>query len=236
MLIRYGIGINEMRGSAGGVTIARNRFGSYARSRTKPVNPRSQRQMGIRTIMMFLAEQWRESPMTDLIRTAWQTYADSVNWTNKLGESVTLTGFNTFVAGNAARITAGGDLVTAAPAALGLPAGDPAFAVTGPSAANQAADTAFDDGFDWCSEDNAYMALYMGKPQSPSHNFFGGPFRFWRAMEGSVGVPLTSPQLTKSGAPFTIVAGQKIWYEARIIRADGRISSRFRCDPVIAGA
>lgn len=236
MLIRYGVAVNEMRGSAGGITITRNRFGSYLRSRTKPVNPKSQRQVAIRVIMMYLAEQWRESPMTDLIRIAWQTYADSITWTNKLGESVTLTGFNAFVACNAAILSVGGDLVTAAPAALGLPPGDPAFAVTGPSAANQAADIAFDDGFDWCKEDNGYLSMYMGQPQSPSHNFFGGPWRWWRALPGDTAVPLTSPQLTKSGAPFTIVQGQKIWYEARVIRADGRISNRFRCAPVIAGA
>ena len=101
-LVKFGAGIVDMRGSIAGVVHARNRFGNYTRPRTKPVNPQSQRQTAARIIMAFLAEQWREAPMTEAIRTAWQTYADSVNWNNKLGEQVTLTGFNMFIRGNAA--------------------------------------------------------------------------------------------------------------------------------------
>lgn len=236
MLIRYGVAVNEMRGSAGGITIARNRFGSYVRSRTKPVNPKSPRQVAAHIIMMYLAEQWRESPMTDAIRLAWQVYADSMNWGNKLGESVTLTGFNVFVQCNAAILALGGTLVTAGPAALGLPPGDPAFVVNPPSAAGQNVDVAFDDGFDWCKEDDGYLSMYMGQPQSPSHNFFGGPWRRWISIDGDTAVPITSPQVGQTGMPWTVTLGQKIWYEARVIRADGRISTRFRCPPVIAVA
>ncbi len=236
MLIRYGVAVNEMRGSAGGITIARNRSGSYVRSRTKPVNPRSQRQMGIRTIMMFLAEQWRESPMTDVIRTAWQTYADSVNATNKLGEAITLTGFNLFIAGNAALLDIGADLVTAAPAALGLPAGDPNMVVSNVTEAAQTFDLAFDDGMDWAGEDDAYLIMHQGKPVSSSHNFFGGPFRRCAFLSGNTAVPLVSPSLALPNIGFPLVLGQKIWWEARIVRADGRLSSRFRCDPTIVAA
>lgn len=236
MLIRYGVGINEMRGSAGGITIARNRFGSYVRSRTKPVNPRSPRQMGIRTIMMFLAEAWRESPMTDLIRAAWQTYADSVNWTNKLGEQVTLTGFNLFVAGNAALLTVGADLVTAAPAALGLPPGDPDFQINSPSAATQLYNIEFDAGFDWNTEDDAYLIIYQGKPVSASHNFFGGPWRQCNALEGVDPGGIASPVIGEAQAGFPFVVGQKSWWAARIVRADGRLSNLFRCDPRLMDA
>jgi len=236
MLIRYGLAVNEMRGSAGGVVIARNRFGSYARSRTKPVNPKSPRQVAIRTIMMYLAEYWRETPMTDVIRAAWQTYADSVNWENKLGESVTLTGFNMFMQCNANRITAGHSIISAAPAALGLPPGDPAFDVQDLSEAGQDASIIFDDGFTWCSENNAYLALYMGKPQSPSRNFFNGPWRYWGRIIGAVGDPATTPEANFGNLPFPAVLGQKVWFEARIARGDCRISTRFGCDPVIVEA
>lgn len=235
-LVKYGAGVVQMSGSIAGTVFSRNRFGNYTRPRTKPVNPRSQRQMGIRTIMMFLAEQWRESPMTDAIRTAWQTYADSVNWQNRLGEQVTLTGFNMFIMGNACLIDVGASLVTAAPAALGLPPGDPNMVVSNVTAAAQTFDLAFDDGFDWCDEDDAYLIMHQGKPVSSSHNFFGGPFRRCAFIEGDLAIPITSPQLALPNIGFTLVEGQKVWWQARIVRADGRVSTPFRCDPTIVVA
>lgn len=235
-LVKYGAGVVQMSGSIAGTVFSRNRFGNYTRPRTKPVNPRSPRQMGARTIMMFLAEAWRESPMTDLIRAAWQTYADSVNWVNRLGESVTLTGFNCFIAGNAALADVGAALVTAAPAALGLPAGDPGFAVSNVSEGGNNFDYAFDDGFDWCSEDDAYLIIHQGKPVSSSHNFFGSPYRRSSYLEGSVGVPVTSPMIGVNQHGWPFIEGQKIWWKARIVRADGRVTTFFAPSPTIVVA
>lgn len=235
-LIRYGGGIVQMSGSIAGTTHARNRFGNYCRARTKPVNPRSSRQSAARIIVMMLAEQWRETPMTDAFRTAWQTYANSVNWLNKLGETVTLTGFNMYIRSNAAILALGGTRVDAGPADLGLPPGDPAFVVNPPSAAGQNADVDFDDTFDWAKEDDGYLSMEMGEPQNPTRNFFNGPWRRWKSIDGDTAVPITSPQVGQTGMPYTVVLGQKIWYRARIIRADGRVSTQFNCPPVIAVA
>lgn len=232
-LIKYGGGIVQMSGSIAGNTHARNRFGNYMRARTKPVNPRSARQSFARAVIMMLAEQWREDPMTDAIRTAWQTYANSVNWNNKLGESVTLTGFNHFIRSNAAILRAGGTIVTAGPTDLGLPAGDPAFAVTG-SAGDAKLSIAFDDTFDWLDEDGGYLSVEMGEPQNPTRNFFGGPWRFADSVDGDSVTAPTTP--TEIDPPFTLTEGQKIWARASIIRADGRMSTKFLCDPFLCGA
>jgi len=179
---------------------------------------------------MFLAEQWRESPMTDAIRIAWQTYADTVNWNNRLGEQVSLTGFNMFVRSNAALITAGGSLVTAAPTDLGLPPGDPTFIVAG-SAGDKKLAITFDNTMDWANETGGFLAVYMGKPQSASRNFFGGPFRFAGAILGDDTTPPTSGE--ELDPPFTLTETQKVWCEARIIRLDSRCSTRFRSDPFV---
>ncbi|GAI58374.1 unnamed protein product, partial [marine sediment metagenome] len=37
-LVKYGGGITQMSGSIAGNTFARNRYGNYVRSRTKPIN------------------------------------------------------------------------------------------------------------------------------------------------------------------------------------------------------
>lgn len=235
-LIRFGGGITEMRGSIAGNTYARNRFGAYSRARTKPVNPRSSRQMGARIAVMFLAEQWRESPMTDVIRTAWETYANSVNWSNKLGEVTKLTGFNHFVRSNAALLRIGGTVVTAGPTDLGLPAGDPLFAISAVSEAGQNFTCTFDDTMDWCTEAGGYLAIQQGEPQNATRNFFNGPWRSCAFLTGIDPGGVASPSAGLPNIGYPLVLGQKIWWNAAIIRKDGRVSTRFQCDPTIVVA
>lgn len=226
-LIKFGGGVVQMSGSIAGSTFARNRFGNYARARTKPVNPNSPRQTGARAAIMMLAEQWREAPMTALIRAGWETYAQSVNWLNKLGETVKLTGFNMFMRANTVLLRAGAPIVTAAPLDLGLPAGDPTMVISALSAAAQTFTITFDDGFDWCSEDGAYLIVDAGSPQNPTRTFFGGPWRFNNSVIGSAGVPIVSPILAKTISAWTAIEGQQIWFRFSIIRADGRVSTKF---------
>lgn len=235
-LVKYGGGVVQMSGSIAGTTHARNRFGNYVRARTKPINPKSSRQVGIRVIMMFLAEQWRESPMTDVKRGQWATYADSVNWQNKLGEVVKLTGYQHFMRSNLAILRIGGTLVTDGPTDLGLPAGDPTFVCDNCSAAGQDFDLTFDDTMDWNDEDDAYLAVQQGMPQNPTRNFFDGPWRTCAFLSGVNPVGPVSPSVGLPNIGYPIVEGQKIWWRAQIIRADGRVSTKFECDPVIAVA
>lgn len=236
-LIKYGGGIVQMSGSIAGNTHARNRFGNYMRARTKPVNPRSSRQSGARTAIMFLAEQWREDPMDDDKREAWETYAKGVSWDNKLGESVKLTGFNHFIRANAALIRLGGTIVTDGPPDIGLPPGDPDFQVVAPKAAGQEITFVFNDGFDWCSEVGGYLSIHAGMPQNPTRNFFGGPWRWERAIAGTADGGVESPLSNIPFLSWTLVAGQKLWFRASIIQADGRMSTLFAAkDTVIVGA
>lgn len=229
-LAKYGGGVIQLSGSIAGNTYARNRFGNYIRARTKPVNPRSARQSGARINIMWLAEQWRESPMDDARRLAWGTYAASVNWNNALGEATILTGFNHFIRSNAALARAGGSLIIDGPAATGLPPGDPAFAVVA-NATTQKLSITFDPNFDWAKETGAYLSIEMGQPKPPTRNFFGGPWRWAAAIAGKDAGDLTSPQLIDP--PFTLTPGQKIWCRTRIIRKDSRCSTQFEADPVI---
>jgi len=235
-LVKYGGGIVQQSGSIAGNTFARNRFGNYVRARTKPINPRSSRQSAARIAIMYLAEQWRESPMTDAIRLSWETYAQSVSWLNKLGESVTLTGFNMFMRANCALLRAGGTVVTAGPTDLGLPAGDPTMVVSLVSEATQDVTLTFDDAMDWAGEDDAYVILEMGQPQNVTRNFFNGPWRFYAALEGNTAVPITSPELLLGGDAYTMIETQKVFWRASIIRADGRMTTKFMLPSTIVVA
>lgn len=235
-LLKLGGGVVEIRGSMAGNTFARNRFGAYMRARTKPINPRSSRQMAARTNIMYLAEQWRESPLTDVIRTAWQTYANSVVWNNKLGEAVSLTGFNMFMRANCALLTAGESMITAAPTDLGLPQADPTFAIGAVSAAAQTCSCVFDDTMPWCDEDGAFMLIHIGLPQNPSRNFFAGPWRYMTKIDGDSISPPASPEAAIPVTGYTAVETQKIWFKCHIIRADGRMTTQIYSAPAIVAA
>jgi len=84
-LIKFGGGVVQMSGSIAGNTYARNRYGNYVRARTKPVNPKTDRQSVIRTAMQLLTTRWAQT-LTAAQRTAWNLYASNVNMTNFTGD------------------------------------------------------------------------------------------------------------------------------------------------------
>jgi len=230
--VKFGGGVVQISGSIAGTTHARNRFGNYIRPRTKPVNPKSSRQMEARVRLQMLAEYWSGAYMDDAERGAWGTYAAAVPAKNRLGESIHLTGFNHFIRSNAARYAAGDVLVEAGPTVLSLPEADVTLAITG-DAGTQLLTIAFDNTKDWANETGGFLLIEMGQPQLPTRNFFGGPYRVAAAIAGITGAPPAGIQTMV--APFTLTNGQKVWARASIIRADARLSTKFGAPAFIVG-
>jgi len=228
-LVKFGGGIVQMSGSIAGTTHARNRYGNYARARTKPVNPNTQRQIEVRATLAFLTEYWAET-LTANNRSNWNAYAAAVAMKNKLGETIKLSGFNHFIRSNAPIVRHGMTPVASGPAIHTLADQDPTFTMTCSEGAAGIVVT-FDDSMAWCSEDDARMYVAQGAPQNPVRNFFGGPYRVTTSLAGSVGAPITSPQTC--GVQFNTHEGQKQWVRARIVRADGRVSEPFYYDSII---
>jgi len=231
-LVKYGGGIIQASGSIAGTTHARNRFGNYIRPRTKPVNPRSDRQVEARVRMQLLAEYWHSAAMDDTERGAWNAYASAVAMKNRLGESIFLTGFNHFIRSNASRFAAGGSIVEPGPAVQSLPEADITLAVSG-DAGTQLLSVAFDNTKGWANETGGFLMLEMGTPQLATRNYFGGPYRIAGVVAGVTGAPPASPATI--AAPFTLVNGQKVWARASIIRTDGRVSNKFYAPSLTVG-
>lgn len=228
--ILYGGGIADMRGSIGGIVYSRNRYGSYARNRTKPVNPNSERQQAVRNIMGFLVNAWARI-LTQANRNKWSVYAAAVSFVNSLGQTITLTGFNHFIRSNMARQNNGLSLVEDGPGVLILPPTDADFAVTA-SEGSQQVSVVFDDTQPWCSEASAHMSIHQGVPKNSATMFYGNHFRHLGILEGNSSSPITSPQTI--GVSFPIVKNQKDWFFGRIQRADSRLSIPFRDDTIVA--
>jgi len=228
-LVKYGGGIIQMSGSIAGNTYARNRYGNYARARTKPVNPNTDLQVAVRAAMAELTTRWAQT-LDNAKRTAWNLYGSNVAMKNKLGETIKLSGFNHYLRSNLQEARLPGTITDDGPVIFELPDQDPAFAITA-SEATQQISMAFDDTMAWCSEDLAWMEVFQGQPQNPQRNFFAGPWRFLCRLNGNVGVPIVSPQVW--GVDFAIAELQRQWCYARIRRADGRLSEPFRADAFV---
>lgn len=225
-LIRYGGGIVQMSGSIAGDTHARNRYGNYMRARTTPVNPNSDRQVAIRAIMSLLSEEWADT-LTAAQRTAWNAYANAVAMTNRLGETIHLSGFNHFIRGNIPMLVAGHAMVAAGPVVMALPSQDPTLAIAINGATNQITVT-FDDTMDWCTEDDAFLFIHLASPQNATRTFCDGPWRRNMFLEGIDPGGIASPQGPFGIGAWTFSTGHRAFAKARILRADGRLSGEFR--------
>ncbi|MBA7675775.1 hypothetical protein ES703_84012 [subsurface metagenome] len=216
--------IAEGRGSMGGVTFSRNRYGAYTRARVTPVNPNTGLQFAARLRFRVLASRWTFA-LTQAQRNAWDLYGENVSWLNKLGQTVKLTGYAHYQRSNGAILAAGGILVDDAPVVFSLPEADLTFAAA-ISEATQQISTTFDNTLDWAGEDEGHLLVHMALPRVGSRLYIGPPTRTAGAVDGDSVTPPTSPALIPT--PYVVAAGQRTEVLARVIRADARVSTLFR--------
>ena len=112
--ILFGAGIADARGSVGGIVFSHGPGGSIMRTRIKPNNPRTNSQAIRRGVLSNLVARWGQS-LDDTQRALWEDYAAATPWTNKLNQSIVLTGMQAYIYINGARIRPGLALTDAAP-------------------------------------------------------------------------------------------------------------------------
>ena len=228
--VKFGGGIVAMSGSIAGNVFSHNSFGAYVRARTTPINPRTANQNAVRASIAFLAAFWSET-LTAAQRTAWNQYAAAVAMTNRLGESVFLSGYNHFLRSNSVTKRSGFAVHQAGPTILELPAQDPTMTLTA-SAAAQTLTVSFDDTMSVYDENSGRAYVFQGQPQNAQRNFFDGPWRLVGVLQGSASSGLSSPQVL--AVDFQIAEDQRQYIYARIQRGDGRLSEKFRADAFVA--
>lgn len=229
-LLKLGPAVSGISGSIGGTTFSRNRYGNYARARTKPVNPNSVRQVAVRAAMSLCRVIWFGT-LTAAQRAAWALYATNVPMINRLGETINLSGYNQFCRSAAALLNAGLDVVAAGPTEFALPEQDNTLAAAS-TADDQKLGITFDNTLPWAHETGANLLIYMGAPQDTTRNFFNGPWRYAGKVAGSSTTAPTSP--ASLDVPYPVAADNKVFVKARIQRADGRLSGFFRCEGVVS--
>lgn len=229
-LIRFGSGIADARGSIESTVFSKNRYGNYMRNRTTPVNPQSVRQQGVRTDLSSLVDRWSNT-LTQAQRDGWNTYAANVPTTNKLGETIKLSGYNWYVGNNTAMLQAGGVIVDDAPTNFTRVGADATYAVA-LSEATQLISVTFDNTLPWANDDNGWMLISMSLPVNGGREYVQSSFRVAGAIEGDGTTPPTSPATI--AVPYPVAAGQKVTVTARIIEEDGRTSQKFQSTVSVA--
>ena len=208
----------QRSGKQGGMVWSHNAGGPYVRNRSIPTNPNTDRQTAVRNAVRSLAIAWDQS-LTQVQRDAWDTYAANVSWTNRLGQSISLTGLNHFIRCNTPRVTSTIARIDAAPTEFFLATAELELAASA-SEATQDLTINGAAGADWVGEADAWQFFYMGLPQNASRKFFGGPWRLISAVPGAGPPPF--PATIAAAWPFA--EGQRIWVRSRIARGDGRLS------------
>jgi hypothetical protein len=223
MIFKSALG-TDFSGSLGGLTASRNRGGMYLRARVVPINPNTPQQAVVRAFVATLTSGWNDT-LTPAQRDSWDSYAEAVQLPNSLGDPRNVSGIAMYIRSNVPRLQAALPRVDTAPFAQNLgtftaPTFDNALAAT------DVFDVTFDNSDPWANEDDSAMLILASRPKNATVNFFKGPYRFAGLIAGDAITPPTSPATLTN--PFNFEVGQRIFVQARVSRADGRLALPFR--------
>lgn len=220
--------VTQVSGSIGGMVGSHNKGGMYFRARSIPTNPQTPAQVAARNALTSVVDAWTN--LTEVQRSAWAIYAQNVPVTNKLGDSIQLSGQQHYVRTNTARIRAGLVRVDGAPVIFDL--GDPGALTAGvaTAAAAYTFDVLIGGAPAWAADATAFLIGLTSRHQNPSINFFKGPYQFANTVPGNA-VPITNALLT---APFIGALDNKVFVECRVAQPDGRLSGVIRLSAILA--
>ena len=104
--VKYGGGIQDLRGSIAGQVHSRNTAGNYIRQKVSPVQPRTSRQLKVRELFTSFSRRFSQG-LTDAQQEAWRQAAASNPVRDVFGDSITLTGINLYTRLNSLRALMG---------------------------------------------------------------------------------------------------------------------------------
>lgn len=218
MLIR-GSFVADARGSLGGITASRNRSGAYLRKRIKPTQVPSDPRSRARADLADQAAAW--TALDDSQRAAWDSVASAWTGTNRLGETIKLSGFNWFCKANATAALSGLTPLTDPPTTI--PSTDlhpPSDATLDASSQSFAADV--DPTDTWAGQATGHILLFMTDGQNPGRKSPTGGFTFVASFPGN-GTPVTG--ITTTTLPRVVVEGRVYFIRYVAQDADGRVSA-----------
>lgn len=118
--VKFSTIVSEIRNKLNGSVFARNRGGSYIRTKVTPNNPQTAAQVQARILLTQFSQSWRT--LTQAQQEAWN--AQVVNWqtTDVFGDLLKPSGINLYVRLNINISIAGGSALSVPPTPAGAPA------------------------------------------------------------------------------------------------------------------
>lgn len=210
-----------MSGKMGPYVFARNKGGQYVRTRVVPVNPNTSRQQNVRSVFALLSGMW--NGLTEVQRAAWNLFGLQTPRTNRLGQTITISGHAAYVGSNSIRLQGDLTVVDDGPTVFNLAtltAPTPALSAGG--GASSLTLTGLGASDDWQAPGGGLL-LFTSELQDASTNFFKGPYKF-RAVHNGGTVALSGVTLTNANGLPVGDAGQKVFYRIISTAPDGRQS------------
>lgn len=174
MKIKWSALVGDVRNKLNGSVASRNRYGSYLRNKTSPVNPQTSFQQAARQALGNISSAWRG--LTEAQRQSWINNTVNFPFTDIFGDTMNLSGQALFVKLNSNLEKIGQPRVLAAP----LPTSFDQIAITSVSATVAAgALTALDLSMNIAAVPAGYsLAVYATPPINPGRAFVKNQFRF----------------------------------------------------------
>jgi hypothetical protein len=221
--------LSAIRGSINGTVFSQNKSGPYTRNRSLVVNPNSPSQQFARGNLAAAAQAWKA--LTEPQRETWRSYAAATPVTNRLGNTIYLSGSNMFVKTNAFRGILSLTMTPTAPVLPGLaeapiwPAANyPTLTDSGSTPPDTIKDYSFTAGVGSVSA-LAHYAYWISRPLSAGVSFYKGPWNYAGKNIGTVrAADKTSP------TPLTLL--QYYAVKVRVIDEHGRVSKEVTTAPV----
>lgn len=217
MLFR-GVIVGAASGKLGSMVASHNKGGQYMRARVVPSGAvASPFQAVVRNSLASLSSAW-SSELDEDQRAAWENYALNVPGTNRLGDSIQLSGQNWFIGCNTPRLQAGLDRVDDAPVIFDR-GNISMFPVV--EALN---DTGGTITFGSTLTADAVIMVYQGRPFSPGRGKYYGSMRLATTdtLTGGMGSITFAPPFPTGGSANQTAFNLVITYD------DGRLSTPFR--------
>lgn len=163
----------QISGSINGTTFSHNKGGAYARNRSLPANPGTDRQDQVRTALSSLSKMWATA-LSQEQRDIWNAYGAGVTVINRIGDPIHLSGIAAFLRVNLFRMASLGAAPTLnAPDGTGDSTPIPAFVSavmdnSTPPAVLTISTTSDLTGYG--------LIYYYSPPVSPGIRYYRGPY------------------------------------------------------------
>lgn len=200
--IQLGNMAQSVSGSIGGTTFGRNKGGAYARQKSSPVQPRTERQLEVRANLSLVAQAWRN--LTAAIRAEWETWAQAHPVVDVFGQALKLSGMSAFCKISADCLNIGLEIPAAPPP-------DPTEEVPAPiSAVATADDQTVTVTFDGNPAASDVIALWATPGISAGRSYVNSQLRFAGMLVGAGSAPTVNLVLNSVNPLLNFTTGQKI--------------------------